>query len=209
MIRAVRRRSTPVHTTTAYLRALTVDGAGDPFRHAWPLSTSRRTCTHSRSTPRNPATVYVGTYDGLFRSTDAGRTWRGSGSGLSAKFEARGASARGPPQGAIDRLRRAVSRGAGVFKSTDSGKSWRSVLRGVVVYALAIDPRTGSVYAATGQGVYRSANGNRRSWEGVFAGRGRVTTLAIDPQRASTVYAGTWSGVFKSVNRGRGMEGRK
>jgi ligand-binding sensor domain-containing protein len=153
--------------------------------------------------PRNPATVYVGTYNGLFKSNNAGRTWRGSGNGLSAKFEEEVQALAVNPRATS--IVYAGLWGAGVFKSTDSGNNWQSVLRGVVVYALAIDPRTGTVYAATGQGVFRSANGDRRTWENVGAvGRGRVTTLAIDPRRAGTVYAGTWSGVFKSVNRGRG-----
>ena len=89
-------------------------------------------------------------------------------------------------------------------EAPDSGGHWRSVKRGVIVYALAMDPATPTtVYAATGQGLARSTDaGTSWTWLGPI-GRSRVTALAIDPHRSATLYAGTWNGVFKSLNRGR------
>jgi len=72
------------------------------------------------------------------------------------------------------------------------------------VTALAVDPaQPAIVYAATGNGVFRSQNGGG-SWSDRSQGLGNrsATSLAIDPRTTSTLYAGTVGGLFKSTDSG-------
>ena len=71
------------------------------------------------------------------------------------------------------------------------------------ISALVIDPQnTGTVYAATGNGVFKTTDGGT-SWSQASAGLPGpfVVTLVIDPQNTSTLYAWTNS-VFKSTDGG-------
>jgi photosystem II stability/assembly factor-like uncharacterized protein len=149
--------------------------------------------------PVGPQTVYAGTSNGLFKSTNAGRSWRSSSRGLDTMAEIEVQTL------AIDPLRPttlfAGLWGAGIFKSSNSGRTWVNVLRGVTVEALAIDPRTPrNVYAATGRGLYKSTD-RGQSWHSL-ALDGDVERLAIDPQRPRTLYAAGYD-VFKSTDGGR------
>jgi len=87
-------------------------------------------------------------------------------------------------------------------------------LKGVDVYAVAVDPnRPSTVYAGTAKGVHKSLDGGA-SWAPVERGirpNTAVTALAIDPtpgkqgpgEGSPTIFAGTRSGeVYRSVNGG-------
>jgi len=96
----------------------------------------------------------------------------------------------------------------GVYKSSDAGGEYRPVLipRGQNrrVNSLLFEAfEKGRIYAATGNGLYRSCN-QGRSWKRIFKGgslRERDCT-AIDVLGGS-LYLGTKSGLFFSDNRGR------
>jgi ligand-binding sensor domain-containing protein len=64
--------------------------------------------------------------------------------------------------------------------------------------ALAVEPRSGTVFAGTADGVFRSPDGGE-SWTAMNAGLANlaVTSLAIDTA-AGVLYAGTEAGVFTS-----------
>jgi photosystem II stability/assembly factor-like uncharacterized protein len=101
--------------------------------------------------PKEPAIVYAGTDAGLFKSTDAGASWRALHGPLDdVRVEAL----------AIDpRQRQTVYAGTdrGVFWTTDGGQSWRRFIRLPVrtFDALAVDPAAGIVYAgAYGGGIF-------------------------------------------------------
>ena len=76
---------------------------------------------------------------------------------------------------------------------------------------LVFDPQHPStVFAATGAGVYRSADGGR-SWRALDLapgpGANRVDALAIAPGDSKTLYAGTGAGVFKTTDGGASWRG--
>src|SRR5215470_5483588 len=72
------------------------------------------------------------------------------------------------------------------------------------VTAIAIDPQnSGTVYAATGAGLFQSGDSGA-SWSALKPGPPCcVSTLVIDPQTPSTIYAVTLDGkVLKSTDEG-------
>ncbi|MDQ6677013.1 MAG: glycosyl hydrolase [Acidobacteriota bacterium] len=196
--------------------------------------------------PKNPAVLWVGTGeansqrsvsygDGIYRSEDAGRTWRNLGL-KSSEHIARIAidprdsrtvyvAAQGPlwaPGG--DR---------GLYKTTDSGRTWTKVLavsENTGVTDVALDPRNpDTLIAATYQrrrhtwtlidggpesAIYRSTDAGA-TWGKITAGipsedLGRIT-FAPSPKDPALVYASIEaankkSGVFRSTDFGSSWE---
>jgi hypothetical protein len=154
--------------------------------------------------PANTATLYAGTYsDGVFKSTDAGRTWSGNPAFPPAPVNAL----------AVDPLNTSTVYAAtdfAVFRSTDGGATWPdSALIGSRVTSLALDPMTPStIYAGVEQnsyssgGVFKSTDGGI-SWTETGLGE-TVFSLAISPSAPDTIYAGTSSRVFVSTTGGGG-----
>lgn len=104
-----------------------------------------------------PATIYAGTVNGAFKSSDAGSTWTAINSGLAI-----GGAFRPITALVVDpKLPATVyagTDGSGVFRSADDGTSWTGLnigLTNLSVHALAVDPTTGStVHAGTAAGVF-------------------------------------------------------
>jgi photosystem II stability/assembly factor-like uncharacterized protein len=141
--------------------------------------------------------VYAGTEKGVFKSTDAGKSWRPVNAGLSDSHVY---------DLAIDQRHPAIlfaGTARSVFKSTNGGTRWRKTsLSNVATVALALHPHNPRViYAATDDGVYKSSDAGA-IWRRVKTAP-RVFALVIDPQRPATVYAGSGAGVFKSTDAGR------
>jgi hypothetical protein len=157
--------------------------------------------------PTTPATLYAGTYDGVFKSTDSGGTWAAVNTGLTTLQV--GALAINPTTPAtLYAGTGGMYDGGGVFKSTDSGGTWAAAntgLTNLTVVALAINPTTpATLYAGTsGGGVFKSTNSGG-TWTAINTGLTilYVRALAIDPTTLATLYAGTGGGVFKSTDSG-------
>ena len=166
--------------------------------------------------PGTPSTLYgFGIFEsphdmlhfGLFRSADAGLTWKRVDAGLhtnGGRDDFFFTLAIDP----TDANRVFVSVLQGVFRTTDGGKSWVKAdhklplngYGGVNARILAIDPHAPAIVYATGDfGVYRSANGGQ-TWQPIVGGlppyaffsTGPSTgVLVLDPQQSSKLYAGT------------------
>jgi photosystem II stability/assembly factor-like uncharacterized protein len=150
-------------------------------------------------------TLYAGTDNGVYKSTDRGSTWRAASHGSSI------------PQGdyvgslAIDPVRPTVlyagTLGDGVYKSMDGGKSWFALNTGCVknarVYQIAVTPQMPNVIYAATNIICKSTDGGE-SWSAVSKGLpGSLSdTIAIDPDSPMTLYAGTFGGIFKSTDGG-------
>ena len=116
--------------------------------------------------PSAPATLYAGTShdvefgpgDGVFKSTNGGKSWSEINAGLTdPSVLALAIDPRNPATLYAGTL------GGGVFKSTNGGGSWSAVNTGLTstdVIALAIDPSNpAALYAGTGGGVFKSTDG--------------------------------------------------
>jgi photosystem II stability/assembly factor-like uncharacterized protein len=147
---------------------------------------------------KDPEALTLGTHDGLYESSDGGRTWQ------STALEGR------------DAMNLARAEGQFVWaaghdllaKSPDGGETWQDVrpdgLPSLDVHGFAVDPRDPkALYAAiAGQGLFRSDDGgerfgpiSRRVGPGVMA-------LAVTPD--GRILAGDMQqGVFVSADGGR------
>jgi photosystem II stability/assembly factor-like uncharacterized protein len=136
--------------------------------------------------PRRPQTLYVATNYGVYKSTNAARTWRWASRGIpgNGKFRLVGSIAIDPhyPQtlyaGTFSSGPRQI--GGGVFKSTNGGRSWKAagaLPRPGYVLALALDPQSPrTIYAGTtrsgGGEAYKSTDGGR-NWRQLPTGSTR------------------------------------
>lgn len=147
--------------------------------------------------PASSVELTLGTHNGLYRSSDGGRTWRASGLSSSDAMN-------------LVQTKQATLWLAGhevLKKSTDGGNSWNDVrpagLPGLDVHGFAAQPNQPKVlYAAiAGQGLYRSTNGGE-SFAGASTTVGpAVMGLAVTP--SGTVFAADMQrGLVASTNGG-------
>jgi photosystem II stability/assembly factor-like uncharacterized protein len=162
----------------------------------------------SRATPH---TFYMGaTGGGLWRTEDAGATWKNISDGFFGGSIGSIAVAESDPNviyvgGGEVTVRGNVSHGDGVWKSTDGGQTWANV--GLVdsrhiprirvhptdpdiVYAAALGHLFGSNQE---RGVYRTKDGGK-TWERIlFANEeAGAVDLILDPNNPRVIYASTW-----------------
>jgi photosystem II stability/assembly factor-like uncharacterized protein len=159
-----------------------------------------------------PETFYFGAVaGGVWKTTDAGRTWAPVFDGQPIASVGALAVAPSNPNviyvgtGEAD-MRSDISFGDGVYKSSDAGQSWTHVgLRDTRQIArVLVDPRDPEVVlvAALGhgfgpnaeRGVFRSTDGGK-TWSKVLYKDEHTgaADLAFDPDDARTVYASMWN----------------
>jgi photosystem II stability/assembly factor-like uncharacterized protein len=163
--------------------------------------------------PFDARTVYAGTGDGFFRSTNAGRTWQRSNRGFKLEADRRHRLTEGAIwQITTDPFRRGTIY-AGSFKSTDGGRSWRRVplpghARGDEWAFARSDP---AVVVAAGRDVYATrlftSRDGGRTWTTLRIrprNFGFSNNIAIDPHDAHTLYLARGGlGLLKSVDLGQ------
>jgi photosystem II stability/assembly factor-like uncharacterized protein len=156
--------------------------------------------------PKSPSTVYVSRLNsGVYKSTNGGASWRPANSGMPMNNpgDFRSCCVTGvmiDPQNPNTLY--VSSRNGVIFKSTNGGATWNAVSSvlpspfllqlGPGYKVLAIDPqRTGTLYAATQNGVSKSTDGGA-SWRAASSGlrAAPVSSVAINPQISSFIYAG-------------------
>jgi photosystem II stability/assembly factor-like uncharacterized protein len=152
--------------------------------------------------PQSASTLYAGTCgQGVFKSTDAGRTWKPVPAGM-------------VPNAVVwdlafdptDSNTLYAATGKGIFKSTDAGQHWQTSgdSEGLWTYCVAIDPGNRlHLYAGTnGRGILQSTDAGEH-WTRTNS-RTIVKHLAIDAAHPDAVYAATQgSGLLKSSDAGR------
>src|SRR5215212_5044131 len=149
----------------------------------------------------NPDTLIAGTFNGIFRSDDAGDTWKQlptqSTSGL-LHVESL----------AID-PRTTSTIYAGTFylpyKSDDGGQSWRSIKNGIIddsdIFAIDINPRDPQhIIASACSGIYESktAGESWRKVQGIPSQSRRTRAILQHPSVPGIVFAGTTEGFWRS-----------
>jgi photosystem II stability/assembly factor-like uncharacterized protein len=188
--------------------------------------------------PGQPNTFYYGSVcGGLWKSTNAGRTWTPVFDGQPVASIGAIVVAPSNPNvvyvgtGEAD-MRDSISFGNGMYKSTDAGKTWKPIglEKTRQIARVLVDPRNPEIVyvAALGhaygpspdRGVYRSRDGGA-TWQKVLAGgdHAGAADLAIDPRNPKIVYAALWAtrrppwyiyspsigpggGIFKSTDGG-------
>lgn len=158
--------------------------------------------------PHDSAVLYAATDQGVFKSTDRAGQWRWLNAGPT-------------PDGRLLRTVRALAldagqpgtlyaaTGGGVFQSVDGGATWRWRGRGLPerqVFAVALSPVDGTLYAATDENGLFTSRDRGRSWQQARSGlpdTATVLCLATHPTRPRVVLAGTDDGLFRSVDGGR------
>jgi photosystem II stability/assembly factor-like uncharacterized protein len=169
--------------------------------------------------PQTPANLYAAfQYGGVFKSTDAGATWKAANSGLSPGTPFSTAVALAIDPGSPSTVYTVSS--SGVFKSSDGGMSWNPAISGLPDWSselgdccfrprLAVDPqdsaRVSLGIAVDGAAhVFQSSDGGA-TWidSGLQLSSGGYWFggLAISSESPSTVYAGSpGQGVFAFTN---------
>ncbi len=193
--------------------------------------------------PSDPSVVYVGTGeacirgnlshgDGVYRSSDAGKTWTNVGLKDTRHIGALVVHPRDPNLVYVAALGHAFGPNAerGVFRTRDGGKTWEKVLfkddkTGAI--DLAMDPRNPSILFAAlweanrtpwsltsggpGSGLYRSADGGNtwkkvegKGWPDVVLGRIGVSLSGGDSRRvyAMVEAADEKGGLYRSDDGG-------
>ena len=153
----------------------------------------------------DPDTLIAGTFTGVFRSDDAGQSWKQlptqSQPGL-IHVESL----------AID-PRTSDTIYAGTFylpyKSVDGGKNWKSIKTGIIddsdIFAIDIDPRDPNhIIASACSGIYESKNGgeNWRKVQGIPSQSRRTRAILQHPSVPGMVFAGTTEGFWLSDKGG-------
>src|SRR5437660_5811986 len=99
----------------------------------------------------NPATLYAGTYNGVFKSIDGGENWTSSLTNASAQIVALAPSTPTTIYAAGSK---------GVYKSIDGGASWNAINNGlenqngpIYILALTIDPSNSNIVFAAGPDI--------------------------------------------------------
>ncbi|MCI0392718.1 MAG: SBBP repeat-containing protein [Acidobacteria bacterium] len=173
--------------------------------------------------PATPATIYLGTQRGVFKTVNGGDSWTPINNGLQPPFGGQ------PPRVnrlAIDPVNPSTLYAAtniGVFKTVNGGGAWTAANNGLGqgspqtdVLALAIDPSApmtlyagiigfaGALFKTTDGGATWRASNTGLNFPGQTTLQ-NVLSLAIDPSAPATLYAGTaFGGVYKT-NNGGGM----
>jgi photosystem II stability/assembly factor-like uncharacterized protein len=168
--------------------------------------------------PAHPSTLYAGTDQGVFRSDNAGSSWRAAGVGLPAvrvQTIALDPTATGTlyagtltPNG-VDSV--------GIFKSTDGGANWTAINDGLVdptlgvspvdVAVLAIDPRNpGTIIAGTRfSEIFKSTDGGA-TWQAKTSGGYNLalvlSAVQFDPSGSARIYAASSLGLLRSTDAG-------
>lgn len=196
-------------------------GDGEKWRYAqpsWPYPQAIRSIAFS---PSSPAIAYAGVgafftpsyFDdslpggGVFRSDDAGTTWRPANDNVSESAHVTGLAVdpRDP-----SRLF-AASADTGLLRSLDGGATWQVVSdhSDTPVFAVAIHPADPNIILAGSRGILRSADGGD-SWNQSASGIAPESTFVdfeFDPLDLDIVYAADiGSGVYRSEDAGQTWE---
>ncbi|MBA2527082.1 MAG: peptidoglycan-binding protein [Pyrinomonadaceae bacterium] len=158
--------------------------------------------TQSKS---NPAVLITGTFNGIFRSDDAGESWQQletyNTPGL-VHVESLAIDPRTPD---------IVYAGTWYlpYKTTDGGKTWKSIKNGIIddsdIFAIDIDPLDPNhVIASACSGIYETKNAGE-SWrkvQGIPSQSRRTRAILQHPSVPGLVFAGTTEGFWRSERGG-------
>ncbi len=153
--------------------------------------------------PFDPNQLLLTAGGALFKSTDAGTSWRFSNSGMESTQ---------PRTIAFDPIHTGIiysgTLGAGVWRSADGGSTWQLFNTGMgnlTVVALNFDQVSGVLYAAAADGAALKLLPGALAWTNITLGLPSstpVVTLLPHPAIPKVLFAGTGGGVYISPDDG-------
>ncbi|HNW60091.1 MAG TPA: hypothetical protein PKI62_10485 [bacterium] len=166
-------------------------GNEDKTEKGWaalPLEIAERKVQCIAVQPDHPNTLYVGLFDGLYKSTDGGASWRAITSGLiSRDINAIEIVASRPE------VVYCGSNGFGVSRSEDYGESWSRLSGGVektlVEHIHLVNQSDEVLWLATATGIFTRKDGET-TWTDAWPGCRLVHTVTTLPGKPDTVLAG-------------------
>ncbi len=175
------------------------------------------------SDPTHPATLYAGTGLGVYRSDDAGTTWRAANAGLPAfRVQTIAIDPTSPSTLYAGTLTPDGVQSVGIFKSTDGGASWVDINVGLFdpltgigpldVWSLAIDPRNPNTILAGSRfsEIFKSVDGGQ-TWQNKTLGGFNVfletSAFQFDPANHSNILAASTLGLLRSTDGGETWNG--
>lgn len=156
--------------------------------------------------PSDPRILFAGTLEGVFRSSDAGASWKQISPPGSREIHEVESLAIDPNDPSI------VYAGTWhlPWKTTDGGANWHNIKNGVIddsdVFSIIVDPsRPAIVFASACSGIYKSENAAElfHKIQGIPSTARRTRVLKQDPVNHDIVYAGTTEGLYKSADAGK------
>jgi len=151
--------------------------------------------------PDHPATLYVGLFDGLYKSTDGGSNWHSITTGLNSRDIKSVEIVADNPQ----RLY-CGSTGFGISRSDDGGESWTN-LKGEVANTLVndihlVNQRDETIWLATATGIYRKGGGEEK-WTNTFLNSRLIHAVTSLPGNPATLLAGLlYTGFARTTDAG-------
>ncbi len=154
----------------------------------------------------NPALLFAGTLEGVFRSDNSGGSWTLISPPGSREIHEVESLAIDPHDPDI------IYAGTWhlPWKTMDGGKTWHNIKQGVIddsdVFSVIIDPqKPRTIYASACSGIYKSLNGGElfRKIQGIPATARRTRVLRQDPANREIVYAGTTEGLYRTTDGGK------
>jgi len=186
---------TSVGDASQYANAIAVDAAGSVYIAG--------TSYGRLSVVRAFQSAYSGGV--VFRTSDAGATWRAFMDGLPVDLVSSFTIDPSNPQ--VLYLGMSSS---GPFKSTDGGAHWIPIQNGLSPInhfpSIIVDPSSPQTLymttlgAPTSQSNIFKSNDGGATWAATGSGARNLGALAIDPKNTSTLYAAAVTGVYKSVD---------
>jgi len=156
--------------------------------------------------PSNPKVLVIGALDGVFRSNDAGESWKR----ISPEAHK---DIRNIESIAIDpKNPDTVYAGTWhlAWKTSDGGNTWKQINRGMIddsdVFSIIVDPQSPNVvFASACSGIYKSQTAGElfSKVPGIPFSSRRTRVLKQDPNHANVVYAGTTEGLWRTENSGQ------
>ena len=156
--------------------------------------------------PSNHSLFFAGTLEGVFRSGDAGVSWKLISPPESHEIHEVESLAVDPEDPNI------IYAGTWhlPWKTADGGKTWKNIKKGVIedsdVFSIIVDSaKPKIVFLSACSGIYKSIDGGDlfHKIEGIPASARRTRVLMQDPEKHEVVYAGTTEGLYKTVDGGK------
>jgi len=153
----------------------------------------------------NPDTLIAGTFNTIFRSDDAGDTWKPLPTTNVAGLLHVESLAIDP------RTANTIYAGTWYlpYKSTDGGQTWASIKNGIIddsdIFAIDIDPRDPNhIIASACSGIYetKTAGDSWRKVQGIPSQSRRTRAIMQHPSAPGVVFAGTTEGFWRSDKSG-------